>query len=261
MKHYRCVVLVIAHHDPAYERFKEIWVKHWEAHKGVLKDMQCFYIYNDETKPHRVEGRDLYFPYKESYPAPGLLIKTFAAVDYMDANGITYDMLYRTNLSSLINWPAFSKYVDGNLGKSMYYAGRIYKPKHISGAGMLLSKDLVHILRENLDTIDFDMPDDHAINLWFHANIPELEFHPIKSVRWINKSEAKRELDMGTIHFRFHKGWGLDNDRENDQDRMEELYEMMGGSNKHRFNIFYVLLIALLIFLFVKLFKAFKRKR
>lgn len=213
---YKCVILVIAHHDPVYKTFKNMWTKHWNAHSNILGDYKCFYLYNEPNQPMRKDGDDLYFPFEETYPSPGLLQKTFGAIEYMKDQNITYNMIFRTNLSSLINWQAFTKYVEKHINTPMFYSGRAYRDRHISGAGMFLSKDLVDILLKNKDKIDFAMPDDHAINIWIHANLPSLEFHYISSERPTTRRELQEAIDRGVIHFRFHRGFGLDYNRNND---------------------------------------------
>lgn len=221
--HYKCVILVIAHHDPAYDKFKELWINHWNAHGDILHEYQCYYLYNEPKKPMRANGHDLFFPFEETYPAPGLLQKTFSAIEYLDRVNITYDMIFRTNLSSLMNWEAFTKYVDEHRNKPMFYGGRPYATRHISGAGMFISRDLVDLLVQNKQQIDFSQPDDHAINLWLHANVPTLKYHYIDSERPTNQKELQSAIDRGIIHFRFHKGYGLDYERDNDHNDMNNI--------------------------------------
>lgn len=84
---------------------------HWQHYiKTDLRNMQRYYLYNDEHQEESVRvlyGHDLVFPHAETYPAPGLLLKTMDAIDYLHQNHVTYDFLLRTNLSSLFDWPNF----------------------------------------------------------------------------------------------------------------------------------------------------------
>lgn len=228
--HYKCVVLVIAHDDPVMKPFKDIWVENWNSHNDILSDYACFYIYNDETLTtcKRV-GNDLYFPFKETYPAPGLLQKTFSSIDFLKDNGITYDMIYRTNLSSLICWKGFVKHVETHKYDREYYAGNSYGVGFISGSGMFLSKDLVSTLRYNLQSMDFSIADDHSMNLWFQRNKPELQFQYTESVD--DPKDMASALKRGVFHFRFNSLLqNQDAQRTLDHKRMRDMYETMISS-------------------------------
>ena len=113
-QHVRCVVLVIAHRSPSYAPFREVWDAHWRRATTNGSDRLRFYLYNDPAvgAPPDSLNEELTFPYEETYPAPGLLLKTLAAIDLLAAAGVTYDFLLRTNLSSLFDWPAFDAYLD-----------------------------------------------------------------------------------------------------------------------------------------------------
>lgn len=82
----RLVVLVIAHRNPSYEQLQRIWEAHWQT-TGGLPGTQRYFLYNDpqQMDPVRVtgDGSELTFPHEETYPAPGLLLKTLGAIDHL----------------------------------------------------------------------------------------------------------------------------------------------------------------------------------
>lgn len=212
---FRCIVLVIANHDELYEDFKSTWVYHWNNNKQYLNDCECFYLYNDENQTEKVirSGNDLYFPFKETYPAPGLLLKTMGALEYLNDNEITYDIILRTNLSSLINWKSFSEFIDKNISNQYFYAGVLYKDKHMSGCCMIMSKYIANILLENKNLLNYDEPDDVAINLWLLSSeiSDKIDYQYIDSIRPNNDDELSDAINKNIIHFRFHAGYTNEN--------------------------------------------------
>ena len=226
--HYKCVVLVIAHDDPVMKPFKNIWVDNWNSHKDILTDCACFYLYNSETLITRKQvGNDLYFPFKETYPSPGLLQKTFGAIDFLHENGITYDMIYRTNLSSLIDWRGFVQHVDEHKYETEYYAGKYYGDKFLEGSSMFFSKDLIWTLRYNINSMDFSLPDDHSINVWFHNNKPKLQFRYIESC--YDPNIMVDALNRGVFHFKF-SSHPRDPLRVKDHNDMLKMYGVLSGN-------------------------------
>ena len=220
---YRFIVLVIANHDESFDNFKSIWSCHWNNNKKYLHDCDCFYLYNDETQTEKVirSGNDLYFPFKETYPAPGLLQKTIGALEYLNENQISYDIILRTNLSSLINWKAFSKFIDNNISNQYFYAGVPYKDKHISGCCMIMSSYIANILLENKNSFNYSEPDDWVINLWLLSSDinNKINYQYINSIRPNNDNEISDALNKNIIHFRFHAGYTNENIKRNKDHR------------------------------------------
>lgn len=221
MSHYKCIILVVAHHEASYDRFKKIWVKHLNANKHWLDECTCYFLYNDPTlQRQKIVKHDMYFPHEETYPAPGLLLKTMDALEYMRDNDITYDMTLRTNLSSLINWKAFNKFINENHTKQEFIAGVPYDDKKISGCCMFLSSDLVNSLIENRHELNFDIPDDEAINTWLASKNANLNFYYLDSTRPKTIEDVREAVDSDKIHFRFHMGW-IDENRQRKKDHSD----------------------------------------
>lgn len=218
--HYKCVILVIAHHDPIYDQCKEIWEAHWQAHAAALGDYRVYFLYNEPGRT-AVEGHDLIFPHEETYPFPGLLLKTMDALEYLRDSGVTYDMVFRTNLSTLLNFRAFKEYVETNVDKELFYAGRKYGDRHISGCGMLMSRDIVRMLMEHRSELALHEPDDHAINLFLQAKIPYLMLHEIPNAAPSSRGEMDGFTNSNVIHFRFRS-----KNRQQDIDNMRYMVSL-----------------------------------
>lgn len=236
---YTGVVLVIAHHAPGYDELRVAWKKNWDvaAKHGHLDDWALFFLFNDPNGPARWEPpHSLYFPHAETYPAPGLLQKTLDAMDWLERMGYTYRMIYRTNLSHLVYWPGFTQYVSAHLETQQFAAGVWYMPQHIQGSCMLLSADIagaavpfdasngaaVAALRNEREKLNFDTPDDHAINEWLHSK--KVAIQQVETMRChADDATITEALERGVWGFRCHQSWGIQEDRAADLANMRRL--------------------------------------
>lgn len=225
MVHYKLVVLIIAHDHPAYKEFDTIWRENIEYNKSLSNDIKFFFLYNVPGRKERV-GDNLYFPNEETYPNPGLILKTLGGIQYLRENDITYDMLFRTNLSSFINLPKLLEYVDANKDRKLFYSGgRYYLPKHVAGCSMLFSKDLLAYVVENSSKLNLNIQDDHCINTLLLSSGLDITYETIPGIGIspnINMEEHKNK-----VYFRF---WYVNNnrdDRSSDSVYMRKLHKII----------------------------------
>jgi hypothetical protein len=222
-KHYKCVVLIIASESTAFDSFKQIWIDHWAKSFKYVGQLRCFYLYNDPSLSNmNRKGDDLYFPYEETYPSPGLLSKTMDSLKFLADQNISYDFILRTNLSSLFNWKAFAQFIDNNISKSKLVAGVPYNTSKMSGMCMILSRDLVQIIIEKKTQLDFNLPDDEAINRVLNE-IQNVTYVELAS-RGIDSLDQDLSKLQDIIHYRFHSGWIEGNlQREKDHSDMRKM--------------------------------------
>ena len=102
---------------------------------------------------------------------PGILHKTVEALSFFLSSGDPYDYVWRTNLSSVLDFAGLEKYLSSiSLTKSLY-AGYIglgslnngSSTFFASGAGFLMSRDVAMYLVENKEFLRWDLIDDVAI--------------------------------------------------------------------------------------------------
>ncbi len=185
--HYQCIVLVIAHHDNGgcYDQFKQLWVSHWN--KSIRPDLQIFYLYNNnnniiKNSHSQSYENDLYFPFEESVNC--LIHKTMAAFQYLNDQGITYDYIFRTNLSSCIDWSTFLSFLPSIINEhSPGFGGSYYTYKgknHASGSGYFISYNLVQTLlhdkRQVLDMANQYREDDVILNTYLQNVLDVVPF-------------------------------------------------------------------------------------
>ena len=184
------------------------------------------------------EAMTIYVKGEETY-IPGILNKTIEAIR---AIGLDYDFVWRTNLSSVLDFDGLIRYcnsIDDRVSKhrvlyesnkKVLYAGYIgLAPieaefdSHIrfaSGSGFLLAREAVQYLLDNISLLRYDLIDDVAIGA-----LLEPQFGIVHLDRcWIKTGEEniarmvelyaelpKRELDISPLGNAgaFHKQLGI----------------------------------------------------
>lgn len=137
----KLTILVIASDGlPIYAEHQALWRTYAKSHQDVTvyflrqrEDVETMYLAEDT----------LWAPGKET--AERVLEKTVAAFQYLPPS--SYDFLVRTNLSSVWNFNRLLEFC-ATLPPTNVFCGVLGNPG-ISGAGMILSPDVVTTLAEN----------------------------------------------------------------------------------------------------------------
>ena len=186
-QHYNIIILVIASKLQIYDFFRDIWAKYDKTHSNI----RVFYVYGVENKGESqneneleiIDNVNLVFKNVKESLIPGCLEKTIKALEYIDTN-FTYNFLIRSNLSSLWRFKELHDYVENksnnntnNNNSLNVYEGVMgtYKKviKFVSGAGILMSQDVVKNILKNKERINYKLIDDVALaNLVSNLNIP-----------------------------------------------------------------------------------------
>ena len=161
------------------------------------------------------EAMTIYVKGEETY-IPGILNKTIEAIR---AIGLDYDFVWRTNLSSVLDFDGLIRYCNGVLrshdvldgsNKKVLYAGYIgLAPieaefdSHIrfaSGSGFLLSREAVQYLLDNISLLRRDLIDDVAIGALLE---PQFGIVHLDRCRMKTGDEnIARMVELGIFHFR-----------------------------------------------------------
>lgn len=216
----RCLILVIVSFDkPVYYDMLRIWKERFRANNDVwfiqckpvgewigdiINDIpmsqqslrDCFELDN-ENKTLYVKGDECLIP--------GILHKTVEALSYFLSTDSTYTHVWRTNLSSVLDFVGLQQYVSISDKKMGFYGGYVGKAVNeniffASGAGFLLSRDVADYLVENKASLKYDLIDDVAIGALLE---PKFGIVPIDRC-WVQTGEEDIEalLDQGVFHFR-----------------------------------------------------------
>jgi len=160
IKEPKIIILIISSNNiQYYKNMRDVWRKYMNNHPNITS----FFIENDTSIYNEIivdkENNTIFYKDEESY-VPGILNKTIKIIDYCLKN-YDVDYIYRTNLSSVINFDKLYSYLQNN---DVDYAGHDYV-KFISGSGIILSKKTCQILIEDKSLINNKEPDDLAIGL------------------------------------------------------------------------------------------------
>ncbi len=120
------------------------------ANDGPLSDIIEF---DNDAMTIYVKGEETYIP--------GILHKTIEAIR---ALGRSFDYIWRTNLSSVLDYQGLLDYVDScDISYGGYVGTSVDGYKFASGAGFLMSRCAVDYLIENESLLMMDVIDDVAI--------------------------------------------------------------------------------------------------
>ncbi len=136
---------------------------------------------------------------------PGILYKTIEALSYFLLSDSSYDFVWRTNLSSVLDFDGLQQYILG-LGldkRTGFYGGYVGKADGIwfaSGAGFLMSRDVALYLVANRDSLRWDLIDDVAIGALLE---PVFGIVPIERC-WVQTGceDISALVADGVFHFR-----------------------------------------------------------
>lgn len=148
----KLTVLVIANDTlPIYTEHQRLWRLYSKSHP----DVTVYFLHQreDVTTPFVDEDR-IWVHGRECLET--IFDKTVAAFKFLPAG--SYDFLVRTNLSSVWNFSKLLEFCE-TLPKETVYCGVLGNPG-ISGAGMILSPDVVRKLAEFSDRVDRGRWDD-----------------------------------------------------------------------------------------------------
>ena len=151
----KIVFLIISSHDsPVYGPMREISRQYFQKMKSVFQYHYFFLEHREQKEEIEIEGDMMYAKGTEHYY--GILDKTQKAFRHINQH-LHYDIVIRTNLSSLWNFFALYDFLDNLYDKGI--ATGICNTNCISGTGIILSKDVCQTL---CDTMIYDesMADD-----------------------------------------------------------------------------------------------------
>lgn len=169
----KTLVLIIATDNlPAYKDLQDIW-------KSYMNDdpehFEAYFLRADPklTEPFVIRPNEIVVKTEEGY-APGILNKTLLAMEAFLPRLDEFDYVLRTNLSSFFPYKNFLKHLE-TLPRTNCYSGVSvpwYEYSFVSGAGIVLSSDLVRLLVKKHHEFDSakTLPDDVFIGLFYHKN-------------------------------------------------------------------------------------------
>jgi hypothetical protein len=177
---------------------EKTWVDYSDNNKNSI---YYFYYKDDISAPYIKDNKYIYLPGKENLD--NCTKKTVDAFKYVLEN-FEFTYIYRTNISSYINKRLLDAYIN-TLYNTNIYGGVINNKDDIayaSGSGFIISKDLVKLLVDNEDKIDYSIVDDMSIGKFLNKQ-NNISIIPIPRIDIINDNGLKR-VNNTNINNAFH---------------------------------------------------------
>jgi hypothetical protein len=168
----KILVLIIASDDkPVYVELQKIWKAYMHLDK---EHVEAYFIRGnpDLSTLYQIQDDIIWSKTRES-TIPGILTKTLLSMECLLPRIDQFDYVVRTNLSSFYVFPRLLEFLK-TLPKEKCYCANVtdYGTFYFgSGAGFILSPDLVKKLVENKKTLleqHSNLHDDVRIGLFFH---------------------------------------------------------------------------------------------
>ena len=178
------IILIISSNSEKYNIMENIWRKYMNKYNNV----KCYFIkFNNDNKNNiyiNENENTIYLKGKESL-IPGILIKTIKSIEYFIKKKINFDYIIRTNLSSVINLKILNNFLNKNNIKIGGYIMNSLKYKNfLSGICIILNKEVCNYLINNLNNIDYNIPDDVSLSYFVNKKYKYININKIN----INKN-------------------------------------------------------------------------
>lgn len=162
----KILILVLSYNDNGiYSKFLKTQKETWDSE--FVDGVETYYYFGN-CDDNKIIGNNIHTKTPESLMFCGLkTLEAFKLILNMD-----FDFLFRTNSSSYVD-KKLLKNVLKNKPKNNFYSGIIGNHDGIpfcSGAGYVISKDLVDLITKNEDKIDHSLIDDVSFAKFFNSN-------------------------------------------------------------------------------------------
>jgi len=231
--------LVLYSKGDSYDKMYNITKKFYSKFYPQVKTI--YYLFDDSVTTPTFKDDILLIPGKESY-LPGILDKTIKAIEL--TKDIDYDYLLRSNISTIVNFKMFLKYLTIN--RNIDYGGswmlthirkgfrdplnginddRYDGLNFISGTGIVMSKKAIRNLLENKNKIDYSIVDDVSIGNFFQNNTNIKPFSFDSTVSY--EKDLTRDPNSIDLNIIFYRNRSLD--RKNDVKNMEVISNLLSS--------------------------------
>lgn len=210
----KILIMVLSHNDNGiYNRLVETIRATWN--NDIVKDVQTLYYYNNNSLDSiKMDGDSLFIPCEDGISNLGY--KVLKSFEYI-LEKIDFDYIYKMNCSSYLNKSMLRDIVLENQRDNLYggFLGKHNDIDFASGAGTLLSKDLVKYIVDNQENWDHSLVEDVAIG----KLLSNITIFPMDRVSIVDGIDIDK-INTKCYHYRCKN----DHNRDNDIIIMRELY-------------------------------------
>lgn len=205
----KVIILVIASRGEIYDKIiKYYWIKFIKFINYLKNNLKIFLVFGDDVNTDdfsEIDYNIIKSNTNENY-IPGILEKTIFGFKYIDKN-FDYDYIFRTNLSSFIYHKNFQEFIKRLPSEKCYSGCKMILSKndkyykfiedkdkdivYVSGAGTILSEDLVKILVNESSKLNYKVIDDVAIGILLGDKVKVNCNDKVKCIRYSIVRETK----------------------------------------------------------------------
>lgn len=223
----KILILVLSFKDTIYNSFYNIQKNTWDSinHPNI----KTIYFFGKKFKlsaPYfksSIVNNDIVVPLVDTYM--GIRKKTVLAFDAIKE--YDFDYVLRTNSCSYIDKINLSKFLENKPADNFYFGVRgVYQNiEFISGAGYILSKDLILKIIESKNLFDDSYIDDVSLSIFLNRNKVTFDF----SGKRVDIVDTIPDNIIDNYHYRFNTG----GNREKDFNNMLKLHEKICLNRKY----------------------------
>lgn len=207
---YKLIILIISSPGTIYEEFKRLQLKYLKLYETELK---FFFVEfkNDINQDIIIDDYNIYIKGSESIN-PGMIIKTCKAINWINQN-YEYEILLRTNLSTLLNLENIFKFID-LLPKKNSFGGFSFCG-FITGTGIFMSKYDSEILVSKYEFLNLNNINEDVLISQCLASNNSIYYNPVPQFKWaliinnrdviISEGFLYYQTDSKFIEFEFDK--------------------------------------------------------
>lgn len=176
-EHYRCILLIIASNDTeCYKNARKVWKKYMNINPAV----KVFFVYEElSSSLEEPDSSDIiYTDINSNLTSNTILVKTLRAM-YAINKYYSYDYFIRTNISTFWDLNNIENLLKECPKTMCYTGGHDLSPFFIreitttlittplySGVCMIFTPDIVTNILNNINKLNYNLPDDIAIGLY-----------------------------------------------------------------------------------------------
>ena len=160
----KVLILVLSHDnkDETFSNFEEIWKKKINLFQDNFTNIDIKFLKCDKSLSNDflVKKNEIFCSCEENY-WNSLLSKVISGFEFFMKND--YDLVFKTNLSTIINVKPFLDYCESVKNKELVYDGVFSEYSDYlfcSGAGILMNRNTVKMVLDNKKLIDSSWTDD-----------------------------------------------------------------------------------------------------
>lgn len=163
----KLIILILASDSDVYlySEMQELWRIYMNNHKNI----KSYFIKYDPMLQNEISiiNDTISIKGSESY-IPGCLDKTIKSIEFL-RNNIDFDFVFRTNLSSVVDLNKLYNLLNDNIECSGVI-GNCKGQSFVSGAGILMNKNVCQLLIDKKYTLNYNIIDDVSLGVFFTNN-------------------------------------------------------------------------------------------